>query len=88
MTHVATLWEVTLAADTNFDTPVIDEFTAVFLTEFVPSGLLPLTDYLIRATYYGSDGSVSDPGAATAFTTIAANTQPEPSDPTVWVDCV
>jgi len=78
LAHVATLWEVTLAADTGFLTPVIQDFTSTYLTQYDAIGLLVGTDYIIRATYFFDDGSNTGPGAATAFTTLAANTEPEP----------
>ncbi len=76
--HIASLWEVTLSGDPLFLTPVISDFTAVYLLQYDALGLLVGTDYLMRVTYFFDDGSNSGAGAATAFTTLAANTQPEP----------
>ena len=78
MNHIATRWQITLAADTAFATPIIDEFSSAQLLTYVASGLTPSTAYLIRADYYFDDFSNSGFGTATSFTTLAANLIAEP----------
>lgn len=85
--HAATIWQVALATDPTFASPVFELFTTEFLTE-IPSitGLEPNTNYLIRAAHIDNLGVSSGFGAATAFTTLGANTLPQPSL-TVWSPC-
>lgn len=80
--HIATIWQITLESDIDWMDPVATVISFTFLTE-IPyiGGLLPSTDYMARARYIsdsGGDGSVSAWGDPTLFTTLAANTIPEP----------
>lgn len=86
--HVATFWQITLSTDPTFLTPVLGLFVVTSLTVLPNTAqiLIPLTDYLARATYYDDMGN-STVGPATAFTTLANGTIPFPGAPTVWVDC-
>lgn len=72
--HVATLWQIALAADTTFSAPVASIFTTLYLTT-IPniSGLLVATDYIARANYYDNLGVESGFGPSLAFTTLAAD---------------
>ncbi len=87
--HIATLWEITLATDPGFLSPVVSIFTTTQLITLPFSGtvLIPLTNYLARAKYYEDNGDVSPFGAATPFTTLANGTIPVPVT-TEWADCV
>ena len=78
--HVATLWQITTAADTLFASVLVSVFDTTPPLTSVPAigGLMPSTDYLARAQYYADDGTISAWSATVPFTTLANNTIDQP----------
>jgi len=72
--HAATLWQITLATDTLWATPVFSSFTTLLLTA-IPfiDGLLPATNYIARVAYYDNLGATAGFSADFPFTTLAAD---------------
>lgn len=85
--HVASLWHVALATDPTFTTIVASAFrsgTVTLVESGILSGLTVSTNYIARVRYYDDLGNVSAWSDSFAFTTLGANTQPEPG---AWEDC-
>lgn len=83
-THASTTWQVSLADDTEFSSPVVNVTSATFLVAYIAEGLIPNTNYVARARHTGSQGGVSAWSNTVEFTTEDAFPQPEPptlSDP-------
>jgi SPP1 family predicted phage head-tail adaptor len=71
-THRATHWQITLATDTLFATPVIDAFSTVDKTSLIlPAGKLAFeTEYIVRVSYSGRLFDASPWSVSSKFTTI------------------
>lgn len=76
--HAATIWQIALAADTTFSSPVADIFTAEDLVLITIDGLTPSTAYIARARYVDDSGTLSDWSESVSFTTLDENGTPEP----------
>lgn len=76
-THLASKWEITLDADSGFETPGISYWSCKNLTTLIQTGLTPETDYRARVKYAGEDGTQSDWSDAVQFTTLAEGEVPE-----------
>lgn len=76
--HLASQWQITLDADTLFESPVVDTgWHCQFLEEYINTGeLLPETDYRARVRYIAEDGITSDWADAGTFTTKAEGIDP------------
>lgn len=72
--HAATLWQITLATDAIWASPVISIFTTIDLTliSFI-DGLTPSTSYIARVAYYDNLGATVGFSADFPFTTLAAD---------------
>lgn len=84
--HVASIWQIALATDPTFSSPVASvlDTDAPFTSIPAITGLTPSTNYLARVRYIDDLGAFSDWSDAVAFTTLAENTVPEPG---LWVEC-
>jgi hypothetical protein len=69
-THAATQWQLTLATDPTYSSPVVDTGDdASDLTSYSATGLGPGTAYIWRLRYKASDGTYSDWGTDSFATT-------------------
>lgn len=74
-THAASQWQVTLAADTSFASPVISTGDdATNKVSYAASGLTASTNYIARVRYKDSAGNYSSYSTSASFTTAAGGT--------------
>lgn len=74
-THVSTTWQITLAADTGFASPIVNELTESQLTAFLAEELDPATAYRARVRFRGefATGPWSE---VVEFETLGADERP------------
>jgi hypothetical protein len=81
--HESSRWQVTLATDPTFASPVIDVTSTDFLSLFLAENLAGQVNHLARVQYIGLFGFEGEFSDAVAFETEAAG--PVPDAPTVTV---
>jgi len=79
--HFLSQWEITLATDTTFSSPVQSFVSNAFLTEFRHTGLSPSTNYIARVRYVDAGLGISLWSDAIAVNTVATDPQ------TGWAPC-
>ena len=85
MAHVSTHWQVRLQSDPDWSTPERDvTLGGAGLTVYSPTGLVELTEYLMRAALIDSVDGQGAWSTDQQFTTLAANVEPEPAPDTEW----
>lgn len=88
-THAASQWQVALATDPTFSSPVYDSgVTGANLTSVVATGLLPAVSYIARVRYRDEIGLWSGYSASFPFTTdnVSAGGQPTGGRPVFPLD--
>ncbi|MCL7965372.1 MAG: hypothetical protein M8858_08140 [marine benthic group bacterium] len=81
LAHYLTQWQITLATDTGFASPVQDVVSNTSLLELRHTGLSPSTNYIARVRYIDTGIGVSEWSDAIAVNTVAT----DPS--TGWGGC-